>query len=282
MRGVPLSDEEFRMWTEWLAEELGHRWGPERREILRTRLEPRRAALGLESFDALLFHLRFHPEREAERARLVPHLTNNESYFLRERGSLDVVREEVLPELAERLGRLGEARLLSAACAAGEEAYTLSILALEAGRFTTPGTLRVTGLDVDPAALERAGAALYGEHAFRGTEPAWRERFFEPRDSDTWTPKPAVRAPVRFRAANLVREGWGSSLPPQHLVLCRNVMIYFGPDAVLRAARGLWEALAPGGYLFLGHAESLRHVPIPFELHRRPGALFYRRPAEGA
>ena len=59
-------------------------------------------------------------------------------------------------------------------------------------------------------------------------------------------------------------------------------MIYFDGDAVLKAAQGLWEVLAPGGWLFLGHAESLRHVPVPFELHRRPGALFYRRPVEGA
>ncbi len=279
---VAFSDEEFRMWAEWLAEEMGHRWGPERREILRTRLEPRRAALGVESFDALLFHLRFHPEREAERARLVPHLTNNESYFRREGGSLDVVRDEVLPELAERLGPGGQARLLSAACAAGEEAYTLSILAREAGLFTAPGTLRVTGMDVDPAALERAATAVYTEHAFRGTDAAWRGRFFDSAGGEAWTPKPAVRGPVRFRPGNLVRDGWWDGLPPQHLVLCRNVMIYFDDDAVARAARGLWEALAPGGYLFLGHAESLRHVPIPFELHRRPGALFYRRPAEGA
>jgi chemotaxis protein methyltransferase CheR len=280
--GASLSDEEFRTWAEWLAEELGHRWGPERREILRTRLEPRRAALGLDSFDALLFHLRFHPEREAERARLVPHLTNNESYFCRERGSLDVIRDEVLPELADRLGPGGEARLLSAACAAGEEAYTLSILAREAGRFTAPGTLRVTGVDVDPAALERARAGIYPEHAFRSTGPEWRARFFDARDDGRWEVRPAVRAPVRFGDANLVHDGWWRGLGPQHLVLCRNVMIYFNDDAVRRAAHGLWEALAPGGYLFLGHAESLRHVPVPFELHRRPGALFYRRPLKAA
>jgi chemotaxis protein methyltransferase CheR len=279
---VPLLDEEFRMWAEWLAEELGHRWGPERREILRTRLEPRRAALGLESFDALLFHLRFHPEREAERARLVPHLTNNESYFLRERGSLDVIRGEILPALAAEAGAGGRARLLSAACAAGEEAYSLSILARESGLFPAPGSLRVTGVDVDPAVLERAETGVYGEHAFRGTEAAWRDRFFDARGADAWEVKPAVRAPVRFRPANLVQDGWWEGLPPQHLVLCRNVMIYFDEASVLRAARGLWEALAPGGYLFLGHAESLRHVPVPFELHRRPGALFYRRPAEAA
>ena len=279
---VPFNDEEFRLWAEWLAEELGHRWGPERREILRTRLEPRRAALGLESFDALLFHLRFHPEREAERVRLVPHLTNNESYFCREQGSLDVIAGEVLPELAARLGLGGQARLLSAACSTGEEAYTLSILARERGVFAAPGALRVTGVDVDPRALERAEGGVYSGHAFRATDDAWRARWFDPRAEDAWTVKPAVRAPVRFASANLVQDGWWTALRPQHLVLCRNVMIYFDEGAVLRAARGLWEALAPGGYLFLGHAESLRHVPIPFELHRRPGALFYRRPLEAA
>jgi chemotaxis protein methyltransferase CheR len=279
---VPLLDEEFRLWAEWIAEELGHRWGPERREILRTRLEPRRAALGVESFDALLFHLRFHPEREAERARLVPHLTNNESYFCRERGSLDVIRDEVLPELEARLGAGGQARLMSAACAAGEEAYTLAILARESGRFTAPGALRVTGMDVDPAVLEKAAAGVYGTHAFRGTEPAWRDRWFDARGEEAWEVKAEVRAPVRFVPGNLVRDGWWNGLPPQHLVLCRNVMIYFDEDAVLKAAQGLWKALAPGGYLFLGHAESLRHVPVPFELERRPGALFYRRPEEAA
>lgn len=275
---VPLLDDEFRLWTEWLREELGHRWGPERREILRTRLEPRRAALGLDSFDALLFHLRFHPEREAERALLVPHLTNNESYFCREQGSLEVIRDEVFPALRRQLGAGGQARLLSAACSTGEEAYTLSILAAEAGMFTAPGALRVTGVDVDPAALGRAEAGVYGEHAFRGTGAAWRERFFDRRGDEQWSVKPAVREPVRFRPANLVQNDWWRGLPPQHLILCRNVMIYFDADAVLRAARGLWEALAPGGYLFLGHAESLRQVPVPFELERRPGALFYRRP----
>jgi chemotaxis protein methyltransferase CheR len=278
---VAFTDEEFRLWAEWLAEEFGHRWGPERRGILRTRLEPRRAALGLDSFDALLFHLRFHPEREAERERLLPHLTNNESYFCRERGSLDVIAGEVLPELAKRLGG-AQAQVMSAACATGEEAYTLSILARERGLFTAPGSLRVTGVDVDPQALERARAGVYGEHAFRGTELPWRERFFTPVDERTWEVRPAVREPVRFRAGNLVQDGWWRGLAPQHLVLCRNVMIYFDEASVLRAARGLWEVLAPGGYLFLGHAESLRHVPVPFELHRRPGSLFYRRPLEGA
>ena len=265
------------MWAEWLAEEFGFRWAPERREILRTRLEPRRAALGVESFEQLLFHLRFHPEREAERERLIPHLTNNESYFCRERGTLDVIRDEVLPALAQEVGRTGTVRVLSAACSTGEEPYTLAILARDSGLFGPLG-VRVTGIDVDGEALARAGAAVYGEHAFRGTDEAWRRRFFEAKGDDIWEVRPEVRGLVTFQRANLVRSGWWDELPPQHLILCRNVMIYFDQDGVRRVAEALYHALAPGGYLFLGHAESLRHVPVPFRLERRPGSLFYRRP----
>lgn len=278
---VSLTDEEFRLWGEFLAEEYGLRWGPDRREMLRVRLEPRRAAVGAETFEQLLFHVKFHPERHEERARLVPHLTNNESYFCRERGSLDVIRREVLPALGDRAAAEGEARILSAACSTGEEVYTLGILATESGRFGPGRRAKVTGMDLDPVALDRARAARYGEHAFRGTDEPLRTRWFVPAGDDAWEPRPEVRALAEFRRGNLVDGEWWRSLPPQHLILCRNVLIYFGDDAVRRAAESLYRALAPGGYLFLGHAESLRHVPVPFQLERRPGALFYRRPAEG-
>jgi len=280
MTGVPLTEVEYRMWSEWVEDEYGLCFGPERRALLRARLEPRRAALGMESFEQLLFHVKLHPARDEERARLVPHLTNNESYFCREGGSLEVIRGEVLPALRERLGPSGELRVLSAACSTGEEAYTLAILARESDPGDRP-RVRVTGMDVDPAALERARGGVYGEHAFRGTKPGFRERWFE-RDGERWKVRPELAAAVSFRAGNLVDPAWARGLPPQHLVLCRNVLIYFGPVGLKRAAQSLFDVLAPGGYLFLGHAESLRHVPLPFAFERRSGALFYRRPEADA
>jgi chemotaxis protein methyltransferase CheR len=274
MSGVALGEDEFRMWSEWLEEEYGMRFGPEKRAMLRTRLEPRRAALGLDSFDQLLFHVKFNPARDEERQRLLPHLTNNESYFCRELGALAVLSGEVLPELRRTLGAAGTLRLASAACSTGEEAYTLAILAQE----SAGGGAEVTGVDLDPAALAVAGAAEYGEHSFRGTGPAFRQRWFDEAGAGRWRVRPQVRGAVRFRQANLADPEWAAALPPQHLILCRNVLIYFSDAAVERAAQGLYRALAPGGWLFLGHAESLRHVPVPFEYVRRPGAVFYRRP----
>lgn len=276
--GAALTQEEFRLWGEWLAEEYGLRFGPEKRDMLRTRLEPRRAALGLESFEQLLFHVKFHPERTEERERLIPHLTNNESYFCRERGTLHLLREEILPALRERLGRGEELRLLSAACAKGEEAYTLAITVRETGLFP-PSRVRITGMDVDPVALERAREGRYGAHALRGTDAEFRRKWLR-EEGEEWVVREEVREGVGFRRENLVEPGWWKGLPPQHVVLCRNVLIYFDEDATRRAAEGLHHALAPGGYLFLGHAESLRRTPVPLEVERRPGAIYYRRAEE--
>lgn len=278
----PLNDEEFRLFGEWLVEEYGLRFYPDKRDILRARLEPRRVELGFDTFEQLYFHLKFHPEREQERQRLLPHLTNNESYFFRERSQLDMLREEVLPQLRDRLRQAGEReiRIMSAGCAAGEEAYTLAIVTQQTGLFAAPWRVRVTGIDLDPRALERAACGEYTNHAFRGVADEVRERYFR-RADDTWAIDPAIRSAVEFRRANLVSRSWVPDLAPQHVVFCRNVLIYFDDESITRAAGAFYDVLAPGGYLFLGHAETLSRIPNRFQVVRRPGAIFYQRPTEG-
>jgi chemotaxis protein methyltransferase CheR len=275
-----LTEREFRLFSEWLVERFGLRFGPDKKDILRSRLEPRRAALGFSTFEQLYFHLKFHPERDQELERLTPHLTNNESYFFREPGQLEVLREEVLESTRRRLGRSGrrEVRLLSAGCAAGEEPYTLAILVRESRVFGPSWRVRILGVDLDPQALERARAACYTENAFRRLDPEVRERFFSPTGEGRWELDAEVRAMVDFRRANLSDPGWARGLPPQDIVFCRNVLIYFDEDSLKRAVEGLHRALSPGGYLFLGHAESLSRVPTPLVPERRAGAIFYRRP----
>jgi chemotaxis protein methyltransferase CheR len=277
---VPLSEREHRLLSEWLSEEFGLHYGPEKREILRSRLEPRRVELGLESFEQLFFHLRFHPRRQEEWDRLIPHLTNNESYFFREPDQLGVLRQEVLREARERLEASGrrELRILSAACAAGEEPYTLAIVARESGLFPPPWTIRVTGVDLDPQALERAREAVYTQNAFRRVEEGVRERWFAPAADGRWALSSEITRLVSFQRANLVDEEWARALPPQDVVFCRNVLIYFGEESTRRTVSGLYRALDTGGYLFLGHAESLSRVPTRFRTERRPGAIFYRKP----
>jgi chemotaxis protein methyltransferase CheR len=276
---VPLTDDEYRLFREWLTSEYGLWFGPERREILRSRLEPRRAELGFDSFHQLFFFLKFHPEREAERQRLIPHLTNNESYFFRERKQLEVFRDSVLPLLRERLAkeRRTELRILSAGCSGGQEPYTLALLLREARAALGALQPRITGVDLDPRILEQARGGRFTAHSFRGVDDAVREQHFRRTAENEWEILPAVRGMVTFQPANLSDPAWAASLPPQDVIFCRNVLIYFDAEGLHRAARGLHDALVDDGYLFLGHAESLSRVPTPFAPERHPGALFYRK-----
>ena len=272
-----LTDDEFRLFTAWLSEEYGLRFGPEKREILRARLEPRRAELNLPSFEQLLFHVRYHASRDEERLLLLRHLTNNESYFFRERAQLDLLREEILPALVREAGR-SEIRILSAGSASGEEAYTLAIICREALRGSQVRAV-VTGVDLDVGALERAREALYRTHAFRGLEDSIRDRYFT-EAGGRWQLKPEIATAAQFKQGNLVDPGWSRTVARQDVVFCRNVMIYFDEAAVRRAVENIYGVLRPGGYLFLGHAESLSRVPTRLTAVRRPGVVYYTRPKE--
>ncbi len=276
---TPLTDEEFRLFREWLAEEYGLCFGTERRDILRARLEPLRGELGFGSFQELYYHLTLDPVGSGVQERLLPFLTNNESYFCRERPQLELLGTEILPALRNRLQAAGETelRVLSAACAAGEEAYTLAITVRESGVFPPPWRVIVTGGDLDPEALRRACRGTYGANAFRGVSPEFRARFFREQAPGAWEIADRVRRDVSFRSLNLVETNWSRTLPPQHVIFCRNVLIYFDDRAAARTVEQLHGALVPGGYLFLGHADSLNRVPTPFVAERRPGAIFYRR-----
>jgi chemotaxis protein methyltransferase CheR len=277
---APLTDDEFRLFAEWLSREYGLRFGPEKREILQARLEPRRAELGLPSFERLLFHVRYHPDRERERLALLSRLTNNESYFFREPGTLEVLRTTVLPALARDARDRGRSvlHLLSAGCSTGEEAYTLAVVGRESLRGTGMD-VRVSGVDLDTCALERARTGLYRNHAFRGIDEAVRDRHFTA-EGGSWRLDESIRAAARFQQGNLVDPAWAGSMPLQDVVFCRNVLIYFDDTGVRRAADNLYRVIRPGGYLFLGHAESLSRTPTRFVPERRPGAVFYRRPKE--
>ncbi len=277
------SDREYRLFSEWITESFGLRFGPEKRDILRSRLEPRRVEMGFDTFEQLYFHLKFHPSRLAEQHKLLPHLTNNESYFLREPGQLEVLKNEVLRMVKKRLEKSGrtELRMLSAACSTGEEPFTLAIVARDSGLFPEPWRVQITGVDLDQEALERAALGRYTRNAFRRATDDFLQRHFRPAGDGICEVIPRVRDRVSFRQGNLVESGWSKGLPPQDIIFCRNVLIYFDQRAIELAVSSLYDALAPGGYLFLGHAETLNRVPTPLVPVRRPGAVFYQRPTAG-
>ena len=278
-----LSEEEFRLLRDFVHERFGLYYDESQRASLRSRLAPRLDLLGLASFEDYHRYLRFAPEREAEQQRMVSHLTNNETYFFREQPQLDVFAGHVLRALKERKTKGGEKRLsvLSAGCSTGEEPLTLAMILFDSGQFFWGWDVRVTGLDVDGAALDKARRAVYHQGSMRAVTPALFERHFAKENGGVRV-KEAARRSVSFRSGNLLEPASYEGLQPLDVVFCRNVLIYFSDAAVQRAVSLFHQVLGPGGYLFLGHAESLARISSAFVPIRFQGAIVYQKPEQAA
>ena len=277
---VELREEEFRLLRDFIHERFGLFFDESQRNSLRSRLQGRVKSLDLQSFEDYYHYLRFGPQRSDELQRVISHLTNNETYFFRELAQLQVFGDHVLRRIKEQKTRLGDRRLrvLSAGCSTGEEPYSLAMILYDSGQFFWNWDVQVVGLDVDPLALEKARRALYSHNSFRQVAPALVERHFVPKGAGREVREP-IRRMVQFRQGSLLDRESYQGLQPLDVVLCRNVLIYFSDTAIRKVVLHFLELLTPGGFLLLGHAESLARVTDAFVPVRFKGAMVYEKPA---
>jgi chemotaxis protein methyltransferase CheR len=254
---------------------LGLHLDDARDDVLFATLERRAEQRGLTMaayLDVLEDGARWRDEAHA----LATELTVGETYFFRHAEQLRAFREVALVDRAAVRGTARLVRILCAGCASGEEAYSLAILTQEAGLDTGPGSIRA--VDASSAALAKATRASYSPWALRETPPEWRARWFESSRTEHVV-VPGIRAMVRFDARNLAGDtpdelgGAGA----YDIVFCRNVLMYFAPEQARAAVARLTAVLAPGGYLFLGHAETLRTLSNDYHLRHTHGAFYYQR-----
>ncbi len=276
-----MGDSEFRMLTDLLREHCGLHFGPESRYLLERRLAARVAELGLRSFMAYHYMLRHDSSAERELAWAVDALTTNETYFFRERSQLLALVEEIIPE--RRLWReergLGPVPIWSAGCSSGEEPYSVVMLALEAG--LVPGRdFRVYASDISRRVLHKARRGLYRPGSLRDTGPGLRERYFTEKDG-LQRLSDEVKRHVSFTHLNLLEGSRSALLGRMDVILCRNVIIYFELETRRRVIRTFHARLEPGGYLLLGHSESLVNLSRDFELRHLSREMVYRKPAPG-
>ena len=274
-----LTEEEFRLLREFIHERFGLFFEESQRDSLRSRLAGRLSSLGLLSFEDYYRYLRFGPQRVEEEARMISHLTNNETYFFREAAQLQVFADVALRNVKERKTREGGRllRVLSVGCSTGEEALTLAMIVYDSGQFFWGWDVRIIGLDVDPEALGKAERGLYHRNSFRAMTAAATERHFV-KSAAGMQAKDVLRRMVNLRQGNLLDPASFEGIAPVDVIFCRNVLIYFSDATTLRAVRLFHDSLHPGGYLFLGHAESLSRITDTFTPIRFQGAMVYQRP----
>jgi chemotaxis protein methyltransferase CheR len=225
-------------------------------------------------WEAYLGKLESATAGDAELRSLAERLTVGETYFFRHQAQLEALMEDVLP-LVQHGGR--SARVLSAGCSTGEEAYSLAMLARESARVDA-SRLFITGVDLNPRSVERARQAHYSPWALRVTPEPLRERWFEPLPDSSFALRPEVRDSVLFEERNLLDEDSSFWAPNSFdVILFRNVLIYFSPEAARRAIARLEQALTPGGFLFLGPSETLRGLSESFEVVQSGEAFYFQR-----
>jgi len=275
---VDLSEEEFRLLRDLIHERFGLYFEDAQRPSLRTRLAGRLASLDLLSFKDYYHYLRFGPQRLEEIDKMASHLTNNETYFYREAPQLKVFADHILRGLKEtKTGTEGRSlRVLSAGCSTGEEVHTLAMIVYDSGQFFWSWKVSIVGLDVDRVALDKARRGLYFHNSFRALSPALLERHFAKQGVGAQV-KEGIRKLVHLREGNILDPASYEGLAPLDVVFCRNVLIYFSDAATLRAVRLFHDVLVPGGYLLLGHAESLSRITDLFTPIRFQGAMVYQK-----
>ena len=241
-------------------------------EVLRRRFEATR-----QDSDAYLSCLELQSARE-EIAALARELTVPETYFFRNGDQFRAFVEIVLPErVAVRTGER-RLRILSLGCASGEEAYSLAMLV----RDTVPAfEVSILGVDVNPAIIEKARLGRFSAWALRETPEADRQRWFRPIGRD-FVLDESIRASVRFEGRNLTDDDprfWQHAM--YDVVFCRNVVMYFAAEQAQALIGRISRTLCPGGYLFLGHAETLRGLSSDFHLRHTHGTFYYQRKEQG-
>lgn len=216
-----------------------------------------------------------------EFARLVGEVVVPETWFFRGGELFAHLTDLIRATLLSRTDR--PYRALSIPCSTGEEPYSLAIALAEAGIAVSRRT--IVGIDLSPRNIDAATRGRYREFSFRQTTPELRRRYFSP-IPEGWELDPALRASVRFQVGNLLDPALLLHEPPFDLVLCRNLFIYFGPEARAQGLNTLARLVAPGGLLGLGHVEPLdlreqrftRIEPIGYFLYRRAEADPTRKP----
>jgi chemotaxis protein methyltransferase CheR len=276
-----LPPETFRLLRDLIYDYCGIFFDEDNSYIIHRRLVPRLEALALVDFAEYYRYLRScdPAARKAELEEIVDRVTTNETYFFRESYQLDAFRDEILPEIYQARPRGKRLSVWSAGCASGEEAYTIAILILETGLFSD-WDVRVFGNDISRRCLQVARKAQYGRSSFRATDDRLMRRYFREIEGKQQV-RDEVRALVSFGQINLMDEQMMRLVGDIDVVFCRNVLIYFDHASRRRVIATLHAKLVRGGYLLLGHSESLINLTTAFDLVHLKNDMVYRKPVHG-
>ncbi|UCG78762.1 MAG: protein-glutamate O-methyltransferase CheR [Nitrospirota bacterium] len=274
---IPLGDQEFRLIRDLVRDYCGIFFDDGSKYIVERRLARRVAGHHFENFRDYYRFLRYDKRREEELAAIMDILTVNETYFFREQNQLAAFSDEILAVMEEKKKGLKKFRVWSAGCSTGEEPYTIAMLLIESGRFRG-WDVEVVGSDINQRVLNVAREGVYRNNSFRTTEEYYKKRYFAKSGDSTYKISDEVRAFVNFSYMNLLDPFKIKFLGHFDVIFCRNVMIYFDLESRKKVVNMFHDRMNDGGFLLLGHAESLINISTAFTLNHLKNDMVYQKP----
>lgn len=272
---LELPDDVFRQLRDQIYVRTGMWFADSSKYLLQKRLSPRARELNFDSFQKYFYFLQYDPRADAEFDQIYDMVTTNETYFFREPAQLTAFVEEVIPEILSRKS-FKKIRIWSAGCSSGEEPYSLAMLLQEAGYYEH-ASFEIFASDISQQVLAKARRGHYRETAFRATEPALRDKYFTRQPDGSWHLHDDIRNRVSFGRLNLYDQARVSLLGHLDVIFCRNVIIYFDDTSKRVVVTNFYNRLVDGGYLLLGHSESLISLSTQFKLRHLKNDMVYQR-----
>lgn len=272
-----ISNDDYTDLTAFIYKKSGIKFEDKKRYFINKRVEKRLIDIGLESVRDYLRYLKFKDAGE-EFQSLMNLLTVNETYFFREFGTLETFAEHCLAEIVEKKAAAGDKRLRiwSAGCSTGEEPYTLAIIVREMMDDIADWDIEITASDIDDNVLEKAMLAKYDDRSLKDVPDEYFRKYFTTKDG-THSPVAAVRRMVRFEHLNLMDRDTMRKKRGYDFVFCRNVLIYFDEISRKQVVDHFYISMNRGGYIFLGHSESVGRITTAFGMKRMgSGVVYYK------
>ena len=274
---TPLPDDVFRLLRDFIHDYCGIYFDDGSKFLLERRLNRRLEQHQLKTFEEYYHYLRYDRRREEELVVLIDNLTTNETYFFRESAQLAAFSGEILPELREHKAGRRSLRIWSAGCSTGEEPYTIAILLLESGDWWRDWQVEIMGSDINQRVLHTARKGVYKKGSHRATPPEMLRKYFIDEGKGDYRILDSVRELVSFSCVNLLDPYKTSLIRDIDVIFCRNVIIYFDREAKKKVIESFHEKLREGGFLLLGHSESLINISSAFTLRTLKNDMVYQK-----
>jgi len=276
-----VSEAQWSQLSAFIAERMGLHFPRERWDDLQRGLAGAAQEFGFEDAAACVGWLLSAPPTKAQLQVLASYLTIGETYFFRDKQTLEALAENILPELIRaRRGHEQRLRIWSAACCSGEEPYSLAILLHQSLPDLRDWQVTITATDINARFLHKAAAGIYGEWSFRNAPAGLKERYFNRTADGRYAVVPEIKKLVTFAYLNLVEDVYPSLATDTNamdLIFCRNVLMYFTPPQVRKVIGNLRRTLVEGGWLVVSPSEASHALFPQFISVNFPGAILYQK-----